>query len=206
MTLRARERVPPGSVVLPTSRDCTRRTQALVVRGVGLSLAALATAGACAPRSLDAPPASVTITPPTATAPRVAVAETAGGASPTALEATASPPGVRCGSVACSGATPLCCWDAEAQRGSCAAERCLVEEHQVWSFGCTSRRDCSGDDYCCRIVGFPATCSADCNQAPAVCEDIADCPDHHWGHPLMECRPDPNTPTQIGSCEYDYES
>jgi hypothetical protein len=134
-----------------------------------------------------------------------------GGTCPPGFECSSSPDsirgtclftqhGARCGSRRCSGATPVCCWNATTRRGTCSADRCPEGFDR---FLCTSNEDC-GDGICGHFIS-DADAAFRCGSENdlvlvAPCRSVKDCPVESTGRLAKACRRDAYLPPGVGSC------
>lgn len=115
-----------------------------------------------------------------------------------------------CGAATCSGPTPVCCWNPVTSTGSCVADRCQ-DELQERRFACAAPQDCGGIP--CQTYGAPGNgyhCRPQVwtGEGSFLCRTVKDCPNQLTGAvsipptPPKACRPDPELPPGMKSCEY----
>lgn len=88
-------------------------------------------------------------------------------------------PGTQCGSTRCGGATPVCCWNAEKQTGTCApeAEYASCKQEGEEPIRCRGKADCGGYSCCVQMAngtGCWGTCPGP--SLGVACLTMADCP------------------------------
>lgn len=117
-------------------------------------------------------------------------------------------PGVACGETRCSGARPLCCWNAKTRSGECARECSEEPDEDRWSLGCTTPDDCAGHP-CANLVPSPVPFSS-CTSAYDVpdrssvvfCRTIADCPVMNLLGKPRACAHDRRFPSGTRTCRF----
>lgn len=107
-------------------------------------------------------------------------------------------PGAPCGKQRCGGDRPVCCWDRNANKGSCVASHrdCPVDPNAepntgVIPYRCGSKADCAGY-YCLGQTFTGSRCMGGGLFDYAMCETLADCPERElttW-EPFTHCRKD----------------
>jgi hypothetical protein len=117
--------------------------------------------------------------------------------------------GAQCGGKRCSGATPLCCWDEAARKGTCAASAC--ESRDLGHFSCTGPKDCGGSLCASQsTMGNPDAletaygCVSLSHLVNGVlCHTKQDCPRHPpTGAEVIACRHTPGLPPGVKACVY----
>ena len=113
-----------------------------------------------------------------------------------------------CGKLTCSGATPVCCYDAKTKTARCIASTpdknpyddpaCPIGE-QTARLACASPADCGGEACCTSGPAKVTSCGGQCMSGIDTCRTVADCP-AFLGSPTG-CTPDPAIPI-LKTCEY----
>jgi hypothetical protein len=119
-------------------------------------------------------------------------------------------PGVTCGTKRCAGATPVCCWSAATQTGTCAAACPGDGAGDVAALSCATNADCAG--YACgRFSSSPAQIYSCAGHSfagdrfdPILCGSVSDCP-KHFGNTATACAKTDatNLPPNVKVCQYD---
>ena len=117
--------------------------------------------------------------------------------------------GAQCGGKRCSGATPLCCWDEKAGKGTCAASTC--DSKELARFYCTGPKDCGGSTCAAlQYLGAPDAPRVSYGCVPmshlvnaVLCNTKKDCPRHPpTGTEPSACRHTADLPPGVKGCVY----
>ena len=111
-------------------------------------------------------------------------------------------PKTLCGKVTCSGATPVCRWNSDTNRGACIDSTKSEASDEERDVRCSSKADCGGES-CCFSDGR-TWCGA-CVNNPVVCKTKADCPSQLGGGQKLErcaAADRPEWPPWLRLCEY----
>lgn len=112
----------------------------------------------------------------------------------------------RCGPVTCQRGE-VCCWDADAKRGTCAAN-CEQSPETDIELACSAPEHCASRQ-CTRVLGGQArfVCGHGGWVSGRICRRAAECPPEYTSGtdaPLLGCLPDPELPPGVKTCQYDY--
>jgi hypothetical protein len=109
---------------------------------------------------------------------------------------------VGCGKVTCSGATPICEWDAASKTGKCVARS---PELNLGHISCDDHSDCGKGNVCIHPMGGTQCAGPDqydqsLMNTTIACKTDKDCPQLAWMQTKMVCLTKPELPPTLKVC------